>query len=67
MSKHCRIESKAGVVVDGAEVDFDAAVALMDDDLRESLHAEGIEGPQTFVDAYAARHAERFGETWVVA
>jgi hypothetical protein len=25
---------------DGREVDFDAAVALMDDDIREELHAE---------------------------
>lgn len=54
------------VTVNGLEVDFDAAVNLMDDELREELHSQGIQNEQAFVDAYAARHAEKFGETFVV-
>lgn len=49
------------VKINGQTVDFDAAVALMDDDIREALHAEGVEDEQAFVDAYCARHAEKFG------
>lgn len=55
------------VTVAGRQVDFDAAVNLMDDELREQLHAQGIESEQAFADAYAEAHAEKFGETFVVA
>lgn len=55
------------VTVNGTAVDFDVAVNLMDDDIREEIHARGITDKQAFVDAYAERHAEKFGETFVVA
>lgn len=48
--------------INGKEIDFDAAVMLMDDDLREELHAEGIENEQEFLERYAAAHQKRFSE-----
>jgi len=51
------------VTVRGQPVDFDAAVNLMDDDLREAIHDAFIEGTdQDFIDMYAAGHAAKFGE-----
>lgn len=47
------------------EVDFEAAVNTMDDEIREDLHSLGIEDPQEFFDAYAEKHEEKHGETWV--
>ena len=46
------------------EVDFDAAVNTMDDEIREELHRQGIEDPQEFFNAYADAHEEKFGEEW---
>lgn len=49
----------------GTSIDFDAAVALMDDELRESIHAELSPcTEQEFFSAYEAAHAEKFGEEW---
>lgn len=48
------------VILNGYEQRFDAVVNMMDDEIREDLHGEGIEDPQAFVDAYVARHAEKF-------
>jgi hypothetical protein len=55
----------------GTEIDFDAAVELMDDELRESLH-NGDGDPtgsndrpgseQQFFDWYCRLHREKFGE-----
>ena len=50
----------------GNDVDFEVAVNLMDDDLRESLHSEGIETEQEFFDEYCKRHEEKYGEKFVV-
>ena len=47
----------------GMPVDFEAAVQLMDDGLREEVHA--IMAPCSqgdFLDVYAAAHELRFGE-----
>lgn len=55
----------ASAVVDakGRPVDFPAAVRLMDDDLREELHRELAPcSDQQFLEEYARRHQERFGE-----
>jgi len=54
------------VTVAGRTVDFDAAVNLMDDEIREQIHAAGIEDEQKFVDAYATAHAVRFDEDFQV-
>ena len=47
----------------GIEVDFDLAVSLMYDDLREEIHDDLAPcTDQEFFDAYAAKHAEKYGE-----
>lgn len=53
-----------GVVEDcnGHAIDFEAAINLMDDEIREGLHADGIESKQKFIEAYAERHAEKYGD-----
>ena len=48
----------------GILIDFDAAVQMMDDDIREQLHAEGYETEQKFFTAYERAHEEKFGEPW---
>lgn len=48
----------------GTQIDFDAATALMDDEIREQLHAEGIETEQEFFAAYEAAHEQKFGREW---
>lgn len=50
------------------EIDYDVAVNLMDDDLREQIHADMAPcGEQEFFDEYAKRHEAKFGETWELA
>ena len=45
----------------GNDVNFDAAVALMDDDIREQLHDQTAPcTEQESFDAYAKAHAEKF-------
>lgn len=49
----------------GLEIDWDAAVALMDDDIREELHASREwDTEEDFFRAYAAAHLARYGEPW---
>ncbi len=60
------------VVVDGREVDFDAAVELTDEDLRRELHSRMLVSTadlaaQEWCDAYAELHLATFGQVWVVA
>ena len=46
---------------DGHMIDYDAAVELMDDDLREQLHREMAPCTnQEFYDAYVKAHAEKY-------
>ena len=59
-----------GTVLDenGEAVDYEAAVNLMDDDLREELHSELAPcSNQEFFNAYAKAHKERFGEDFAPA
>lgn len=50
----------------GVAHDFDAAIHLMDDDLRKRLANEMCPcTPQEFIEAYARRHREKFGEGFV--
>lgn len=46
--------------INGNEIDFDAAVRIMDDEIREELSSEGFDSDQEFIEAYAKRHAEKF-------
>jgi len=48
----------------GVEIDFDAAVNLMDDEIREELYTDGYETEQEFFDAYATTHEAKYGEEW---
>lgn len=50
--------------MNGAEIDFDASVLLMDDDLREQLAAEGYDSEQAFFSAYEQAHYEKYHEEW---
>lgn len=50
----------------GKEINFEAAVNLMDDDIREQLAAEGIETEQEFFEAYCEAHEKKFGEEWAL-
>jgi len=48
----------------GKGIDFNAALSLMDDDIREALHAEGYDTEQAFFSAYEQAHAEKYGAPW---
>ena len=49
----------------GTEINYDAAVMLMDDEIRESLHFEIAPcTEQEFFTAYEKAHAEKYGEEW---
>lgn len=54
------------VFLNGNEVFFIACVAFMDDDIREEIHADGIEDEQEFLDAYCERHLEKYGEEFQI-
>ncbi len=49
------------VTLNNCEVDFEACVMLMDDEIREALHSEMAPcTEQEFLDAYVERHAEKY-------
>lgn len=49
----------------GAEIDYEAAVQLMDDEICERLNEEFAPcTEQEFFTAYEAAHAEKYGEEW---
>ena len=49
----------------GTTIDFETAVYMMDDELRESIHAELSPcTEQEFFTAYEKAHADKYGEEW---
>ena len=50
----------------GNNIDFEAAVILMDGEIREQLHAEGIEDEQEFYNAYWEKHYEKYNEEFEI-
>ena len=51
--------------MNGTEINYEAAVELMDDEIRESLHFELAPcTEQEFFTAYENAHAEKYGEEW---
>ena len=55
------------VNVNGTEVSMDAAVMLMDDEIREAIHSDIAPcTEQEFVDEYCKRHFEKYGEDFNV-
>lgn len=57
------------VTMNGKTIDFDAAVNLMDDEIREDLHNKMAPcTDQEFMDAYVQAHAAKYdGEEFQVA
>ena len=52
----------------GTEIEWNAALALMDDDLCEELSADLAPcTEQDFFKAYAKAHENKFGEEWELA
>lgn len=55
------------VMLNGCEVSFEACVNMMDDEIREALHAEGIDTEQEFLDRYVEEHAKKYnGEEFAI-
>ena len=51
----------------GRKIDYDAAVQLMDDEIREDLNMEIAPcTEQEFFDAYCKRHLEKYGEEFTI-
>lgn len=51
----------------GTEIDFEAAVSLMDDEIREDLNRELAHcSEQEFFSAYEKAHAEKYGEEFQI-
>lgn len=49
----------------GTAIDYDAAVALMDDDLREEVAGDLVPcTEQEFFNEYCKRYAIKFGAPW---
>lgn len=49
----------------GKAIDFEAAVNLMDDEIRETLANDGNERTeQEFFSAYKKAHEAKYGEQW---
>lgn len=52
----------------GREIDFESAVNLMSDSIREKLHLELAPcTEQEFFDAYSETHLIKYGEEWELA
>ena len=52
----------------GVEIEWNTAVNLMDDDLREELSADLAPcTEQEFFEAYAKAHENKFGDAWELA
>jgi hypothetical protein len=52
----------------GKELDFEAAVQYMDDEIREQLHSELAPcGEQEFFTAYEEEHEKVYKEEWFLS
>ena len=52
------------------QIDFDAAVQLMDDEIRETVHALGadyVTTEQDFITEYCLRHFDVYGTSFSVS
>ena len=55
------------VNINGQEISYVAAEALMDDDIREELHRELAPcSEEEFLEAYCKAHKEKYGEEFRV-
>ena len=56
------------ITKNGAEINFGAAVSLMDDEIREELNAELSPcTDQEFFAAYESHHEAKYGEEWALS
>lgn len=54
---------KMVINMNGTEIDYDVAVSLMDDEIREALHFQLAPcTEQEFFTAYEKAHADKYGE-----
>lgn len=52
----------------GVEINFDVAVSLMDDEIREDVHSDLAPcTEQEFFDAYCKKHEAKYGEEFELA
>ena len=52
---------------EGKEIDFEAAVNLMNDEIREELSRPwGPKTPQEFFDEYCKKHFEKYGQEFLL-
>ena len=49
--------------MNGTEINYEAAVELMDDEIMESICGT-VESEQEFFTAYEKAHAEKYGDEW---
>lgn len=49
--------------MNGTEINYETAVELMDDEIRESICGT-VDSEQEFFAAYEKAHAEKYGEEW---
>ena len=49
--------------MNGTEIKYEAAVELMDDEIRERV-CDTVDSEQEFFTAYEKEHAEKYGEEW---
>jgi predicted thioesterase len=54
------------VTLNGREVDFDACVQMMDEEIREGLHGRCVTNPQEFLDAYCLIHKYEHGKEFEI-
>lgn len=59
------------VILNNTEVSFDACVEMMDDEIREEVHASidfslGEPTEQEFLDAYCKAHFDKYGVEFCV-
>ena len=56
------------VILNGQEVDYDACVNLMDDEIREELHREyvGEVTEQEFLGLYCEAHYKKYGQEFEI-
>ena len=49
--------------MNGTEINYEAAVAMMDDEIRDGICGT-VDSEQEFFVAYEKAHAEKYGEEW---
>ena len=49
--------------MNGTEINYEASVELMDDEIRESICGT-VDSEQEFFTAYEKAHDEKYGEEW---